>query len=269
MPPENIPAVPIYIRQPQSPALNNIRGTALTPAMARPTIKVVEFCATAQIRLPTSNMNTAPRKADLMSKRLYMLPNMGWSAVVVRKYAEPSIHPASQSRSTVSSYRATLLTPSLQTVSDNHQTRIELKRKARLTISLTLWNSAVIAPSAGAIIVWSSATRKMHRHSATSSIASLVPFRWLTVSSGVSASASAATGVPSCAGSFSREGFSVGAAESIFVVAELVSEWGPSWACFLKKRILVFGLWFPLFCFVGVVLGSGDEEKEGAMVVMI
>ena len=52
------------------PPVRNLGETALTPEMARPTIKVVEFCATAQIRLPTSKMKTAPRKAVLMSNRL-------------------------------------------------------------------------------------------------------------------------------------------------------------------------------------------------------
>lgn len=71
MPPENMPAVPIYTCQrPLFPLFDIPRGIALTPAIARPTMKVVEFRATAQIRLPTSNMKTAPRKAVLMSKRL-------------------------------------------------------------------------------------------------------------------------------------------------------------------------------------------------------
>lgn len=40
------------------------------PAMARPIIKVVEFWATAQRRLPISNMTTEWRKVHLTSKRV-------------------------------------------------------------------------------------------------------------------------------------------------------------------------------------------------------
>ena len=51
MEPEKRPAVPI-------------------PATARPTMKVVEFCATAEIKLPTSKMKTAARYASLTLKSL-------------------------------------------------------------------------------------------------------------------------------------------------------------------------------------------------------
>lgn len=43
---------------------------APTPAIARPTIRVVEFRATAQIKLPTSNMKIDTRKLVLRGKYL-------------------------------------------------------------------------------------------------------------------------------------------------------------------------------------------------------
>jgi len=40
------------------------------PAIARPTIKVVLFCATAQIRLPSSKIKIEMRKVGLSGKYL-------------------------------------------------------------------------------------------------------------------------------------------------------------------------------------------------------
>lgn len=79
------------------------------PATARPTIKVVEFCDTAQMRLPTSKTNMLAKKVILRSKYLYAsrtnqchrdtcegrygkslpLPQVDWKAARVRKKADP------------------------------------------------------------------------------------------------------------------------------------------------------------------------------------
>jgi hypothetical protein len=50
---------------------------------------VVEFWATALIKLPNSNMSIATRKLVLRGKNLNTLPHCDWNAPSVRKYAEP------------------------------------------------------------------------------------------------------------------------------------------------------------------------------------
>ena len=55
------------------------------PEMARPTIKVVEFWATAAIKLPSSKMKIATRKLVLSGKYLYTLPQVDWKAPSVMK----------------------------------------------------------------------------------------------------------------------------------------------------------------------------------------
>ena len=143
-------------------------------------------------------------------------------------------------------------------------------------MSFTLWYSAVMAPSAGAMMVWSSATRKMARHSAPMSSTSFSPVRWFAVSSicgvaGIWTAASSgffsreglvAAVFPSCFSGdgpvaaaspcFSSEGLAVASAESGFVVeAELgfVVEPEPevvalSGVFFLKKRMLKTWVYF-------------------------
>jgi hypothetical protein len=58
---------------------------APTPAIERPTITVVEFLATALIKLPISKMRIATRKLVLRGKYLYTLPHCDWNAPSVRK----------------------------------------------------------------------------------------------------------------------------------------------------------------------------------------
>jgi hypothetical protein len=62
------------------------------PAIARPTIRVVELLATAQIRLPTSKIKMLMRKDILSGKYLYALPQVDWKDARVKKKAEP-YHP--------------------------------------------------------------------------------------------------------------------------------------------------------------------------------
>ena len=59
------------------------------PAIALPTMSVVLLCATAQIKLPTSKMAMAIRKAVLSGKYLYALPHVDWKEPTVRKNALP------------------------------------------------------------------------------------------------------------------------------------------------------------------------------------
>lgn len=62
---------------------------APNPAIARPTIRAVLFGATAQIRLPSSKMNTESRYVHLRGKYLKALPQGEVKAATVRKKAEP------------------------------------------------------------------------------------------------------------------------------------------------------------------------------------
>lgn len=64
------------------------------PAMARPTIKVIEFGATPQSSEPISNRNRAVRYAFLTEKSMKTRPNSGWKAHAVSRYADP-YHPMS------------------------------------------------------------------------------------------------------------------------------------------------------------------------------
>jgi hypothetical protein len=59
------------------------------PAMARPTIKVVEFLATAHTRLPISKIIMLIKNELLSGKYLYALPQVDWNEAIVRKKAEP------------------------------------------------------------------------------------------------------------------------------------------------------------------------------------
>jgi hypothetical protein len=59
------------------------------PATARPTIRVVEFFDTPQIKLPTSNTNTLTRNPVFRGKYLYTLPQVDWKDATVRKKALP------------------------------------------------------------------------------------------------------------------------------------------------------------------------------------
>jgi hypothetical protein len=54
-----------------------------TPAIARPTIRVVGFLATPQTRLPISKMSKASRYQSFKGKYLYNLPQVDWNPVVV------------------------------------------------------------------------------------------------------------------------------------------------------------------------------------------
>jgi hypothetical protein len=64
--PENKPAAPI-------------------PATALPIIKVMEFWATPQIRLPSSKIPMALRKTHLMLRKVYSFPKRSWRQAVVRR----------------------------------------------------------------------------------------------------------------------------------------------------------------------------------------
>lgn len=57
--------------------------------MARPTMSVVEFLATAQIREPSSKMRIVTRKVVFRGKYLYAFPQVAWKAATVKKNAEP------------------------------------------------------------------------------------------------------------------------------------------------------------------------------------
>jgi len=54
-------------------------------------MKLVEFGATAQSRLPISKTKMAARYVHLTLKILYTVPYMGCNAVAVRRYADPSV----------------------------------------------------------------------------------------------------------------------------------------------------------------------------------
>ena len=62
---------------------------APTPAIARPTMKVVGPWATAHIRLPSSKTNMVPRKDIFKGKYLKNLPDADWKPPKVMKYADP------------------------------------------------------------------------------------------------------------------------------------------------------------------------------------
>jgi hypothetical protein len=57
------------------------------PATALPTMRVVLFLATAQIKELILKMNIAPKKVLLRGKYLYPLPHVDWNEVKVRKKA--------------------------------------------------------------------------------------------------------------------------------------------------------------------------------------
>jgi hypothetical protein len=59
------------------------------PATARPTMRVVLFLDTAQMRLPTSKMKIATMKLVFSGKYLYALPQVDWKDARVRKNADP------------------------------------------------------------------------------------------------------------------------------------------------------------------------------------
>lgn len=61
----------------------------LTPWITRPTIKVVEFLATAQMVLPTSNMRIPIKYHSLIGKYLKIFPQVDWKPANVMKYAAP------------------------------------------------------------------------------------------------------------------------------------------------------------------------------------
>jgi hypothetical protein len=56
-------------------------------ATALPTMRVVLFLATAQIKEPISKTNIAPKKVLLRGKYLYSLPRVDWNEAKVRKKA--------------------------------------------------------------------------------------------------------------------------------------------------------------------------------------
>ena len=55
------------------------------PAMARPTMKAVEFRARAQIREPTSKIRRLRRKTHLILEMLYRRPKKSWKAESVSR----------------------------------------------------------------------------------------------------------------------------------------------------------------------------------------
>lgn len=66
----------------KTPALPN-------PAMARPTIRVMEFGATPHNSDPNSKKNIANRYDFLTEKSINTRPKTGWNAQAVSKYADP------------------------------------------------------------------------------------------------------------------------------------------------------------------------------------
>lgn len=59
------------------------------PATARPTMRVVLFLATAQIKEPTSKIKIETRKVLFRGKYLYPFPHVDWNEANVRKKALP------------------------------------------------------------------------------------------------------------------------------------------------------------------------------------
>lgn len=55
------------------------------PAIARPTISMIELVATAQSSEPASNKNKDTRYEFLIEYSMKMRPNMGWKAHAVRR----------------------------------------------------------------------------------------------------------------------------------------------------------------------------------------
>ena len=62
------------------------------PAMARPTMRVVELLATAQMRLPSSKMNMLIKKTIFKGKNFRAFPHVLWKAATVRKKADPYLY---------------------------------------------------------------------------------------------------------------------------------------------------------------------------------
>ena len=67
----------------------DVTPAAPKPAKARPTIKHVEFGATAHSKLPSSNMAMAIKNQILREKYRYSFPHIDWKPPKVMKYAEP------------------------------------------------------------------------------------------------------------------------------------------------------------------------------------
>lgn len=61
---------------------------APTPAIALPMMNIVVFFAVAQMRDPIMTSDITNMKTRLTEKLWYTLPQVGWSVVVVSKYAE-------------------------------------------------------------------------------------------------------------------------------------------------------------------------------------
>ena len=59
------------------------------PAMARPTIRAVEFGEVAQMRDPSSKIIIEVKYDHLRLKKVNNLPQSSWNEHEVRKYAEP------------------------------------------------------------------------------------------------------------------------------------------------------------------------------------
>jgi len=57
-----------------------------TPAIARPTIRVVGFLATPQTRLPTSKTTSATKYQSFKGKYRYSFPQVDWNPVTVSHY---------------------------------------------------------------------------------------------------------------------------------------------------------------------------------------
>jgi hypothetical protein len=90
--PYEAPIIPVYVALFLGSAAKAIivyapdpTPAAPRPAMARPTIKAVEFGATPQIKLPISKMKMDIRKLILRGKYLYALPHIDWKPPSVMK----------------------------------------------------------------------------------------------------------------------------------------------------------------------------------------
>ena len=66
------------------------------PVNARPTMRVMEFCETAQISEPISRTEIGSRKTSFSGQNRYSLPQMFWKTAMVMKKPDP-YHPTSAS----------------------------------------------------------------------------------------------------------------------------------------------------------------------------
>lgn len=187
MPPENMPAVPIYT--PLVPRSSSYGGSGQGGAYTSdgaPHDKGGRVLGNGADQAPDLEDEDGAQK-----RRLDVEPLIDVSEHGLQRCCREEVRRAICRRRV--SYQPSPALLDMKSVSDLHQPcaadQSAMKssgyhgmdgggeRRMGLTISFTLLYSAVIAPSAGAMIVWSSATRKMHRHSEVMRAASFMPVR--------------------------------------------------------------------------------------------